>query len=240
MSRRAKPLRQAVERCGARARSRVRRMPRLYASQRHLSGFASAIIRRYANREIMRPVIEMLLRRRLPDVTLRSYWRQTHVYMTPRLALSTLTGPTTRLEDDTAPGSPTGPVCVGRLIETFVRHLTAREVRTESVWVAGGSAFTGEPVSNMSASTSSVTGGQPAQIIYRTQSVRVPDSPKEAGRDVLPARGTKCAPGPLESRPRDSRWARAISDVDIGDLTDKVVQALDRRILAYRERLGRR
>jgi hypothetical protein len=215
----------AMRRRNARVRGGTLRMARAPLCCRSASGFASTVMRRYATWQAVQAFMEMILRRSLPAVILRSFYQQSHVHVAPRFPLTVVTGQVGGADEAVPSGPLTSPPRVHGVIETLVRRLTAREARIEAVPVTGPASL-GEVVTSVSASVAAAAGPMPL-IVYRTPSGGTHGSHIER------------VPGPPRPRPADCPRPKAPSDVDISHLTDKVMQAMDRRIVAYRERTGR-
>ncbi len=233
----ANRLATAVGRARRRVIAGAFRIARLPADRGATSTFALAIMRRYASRQVVQPVIQMILRRNLPAVTLRSSYG--HVHVTPRFALTVVTEQATGPVEAAPSGRLTSRPRAHRLIDTFVQRLIGRKARTDSLPVVGPSVG-GRVVASVSTSMIPALARQVPRIVYRGPSREVSDYAGEAPRVATPSADAERAPWPPRPHPAESPRPSAVPDVDIGHLTDRVVQAIDRRIIAYRERLGRR
>ena len=129
-----------------------------------------------------------------------------------------------------APGPQPLELVVGRLqagrlvetvpVETIVDRLARRGVRVETVGTPR------LPVSQSEGSTAGATRPVP-RIVRRSATVETGDNQSQAAADSSPRHAM--AQGPVRGEP----------PLDLNRLTDQVVQAIDRRIVAQRERLGR-
>ncbi len=191
------------------------------------AGFARAITGRYGRRAAgaARPLGMTLARRWLfLNVVQRRLLRST-VRISPRLFMrpATLRDPTNGRNDT---GAPLAVFHTHRLRllpenELLVRRITGRGRRIEAAEAAHGPGFPLE---------------QPVQQVMRRSS-QIPDDRQEGKR----YRTAEWMP-PMDSGRSDSGWGRqppAPAAIDTNRLTDQVIQAIDRRIIAQRERMGR-
>jgi len=179
----------------------------------------------------------MALRRNRLAVTLRSCSLETHVHVEPRFSLTLATGQKARADAGPSEQAFTSSPRVHRIVETIVQRLAARAGRTESV--SPDSTAVGL-ISYVSLSTTVARHGSTPLFVYRTPAVELRERVVEVRRDSPSTPDAHQAQWARPPHRVDSPRPEPVSGVDIGHLTDKVVQALDRRILAHRERLGKR
>jgi hypothetical protein len=228
---------------------------------------AQAIARRYAAVRERRGGAGMVLRRPAAPVTQRPVRHETRVLVAPRLELTLAirreADGLVRIGRPLEPAPRRGRV---RLVgpaagEALVRRLVQRGERgapdsPPPRWEPRRAATTG-------ASMPQVPGGAATPAAARAPTVRavprvVVQSPATAAAPVVP--GDAPAPGRGRGAPPEGGWSppgqpgpgrrevgRAqpgsggapATAVDVARLTDEVVRAIDRRLVAHRERLGR-
>lgn len=224
-----------------------------------VSAMLAAIARRYARWQGRWPHLHPILGHPGRGITLQPAVHRTQLYLAPHLRLTVLarSGP----EGTPSAGRPTrrGPVqerstlsrlagqhpvaapghqplemVVGRLqagrlvgtvpVDTIVNRLVRRGVRVETV---------GTPRPQLPQSEGSMAEAtRPVQrVVRRTAAAMSGDNPPTAAETFAAA-----------SRPRPAMAqvpGHGEPPLDLNRLTDQVVQAIDRRIIAQRERLGR-
>ena len=222
---------------------------------RRASAMLAAIARRYARWLGRWPDLNPSLWHPWRGITLQPVVHRTRLHLAPHLRLTVLgrSGPegapsagrgarrwpvqkraaTSRLAGQPAaatPGDQSLEMVVGRLqagrlvetvpVETMVNRLARRGVRVEAV---------GSPRRHVSQSEGSTAGAtRPVpRIVRRSATVETGDNQSQAAADSSPRHAM--AQGPVRGEP----------PLDLNRLTDQVVQAIDRRIVAQRERLGR-
>jgi len=181
--------------------------------QSRASVFARAIRRRYEGRRVAWPLLALVFTRLHLTVRSCRVYNHTQIHLTPHLEL------------------------------TLVQRLIARGERIEAMGAAGLSVGP-HPGSGQRASPRigegaplRITGAmaQPVSRVVR-RSGSIPVSP-EVAPPMPPVRRFA---SDLGFQTADSgRKTVAFGPTDLNRLTDQVIQAIDRRILAQRERLGR-
>lgn len=205
------------------ARSSSRRLRAMPATQASL--FAEALMRRHAERCAVSQKAEMILSRLLPAARERTLHQHMHLRLSPQLNLTVLNSsgrPETPASGAHAPAlafdaarEPQPPVA------TFIRRFIEREVRLDSVARAEA------PMASAQLKGAAPQAAPLPQSIVRRGAPRA-ETPEQAPRPDAPGQYRAHAPRP-----------EAAPAVDINGLTNQVIQALDRRIIAHRERLGR-
>lgn len=203
------------------------------------AGFARQLIERHGAVHLRLPALDLLL----PPVVASSMVQQ----ITPRLELHVHN----RLVDQRAyeikPGevgqtAPTRPSDTARQVEQLlVHHSTRLEHFTEQLVTRL------ERVEQGSAAALAAQPAEPAGAGTRLRFSPVPMEVAPAPRAQAGAQETEPAPrrGSVEGEPPATSRGRAVNSppaapvVDIRQVTDQVLQALDRRLLAERERMGR-
>jgi len=226
---------------------------------RRVSAMLAAIAQRYARWQGRWPDLQPILGHPWHRITLQPMVHRTQLHLAPQLRLTVLTGPGPEDVSSagraaqrwpvherstashpagqapvTAPGHQPLALVVGRLqagrlvetvpVETIVNRLVRRGVRVETV---------GAPRPQLPQSEGNTAeAARPVPRVVRRSGAM------QAGDEQPPAAGAFAA----TSSPR-----LAIAQVpghgepplDLNHLTDQVVQAIDRRIIAQRERMGR-
>jgi hypothetical protein len=226
------------------------------ARQRAALGIAGALARaigaRYTARSRWAGPAGLIFRRPQPGLTIQQVRHEAHAHFSPRLALTLLawspppvlaavreagTGlqmPVSRLERRLEMHLLQRSVIERtetERSERFTRRFVERGERVESVRQRPGTAAL--PVTRADAPAASLA--QPApRLLYRPPSAATVSEagqapvafPRDAApRQPLPAQRASLAP--------------ELAPADINRLTDQVIQAIDHRIIAQRERLGR-
>lgn len=201
------------------------------------SAFIQAILGRYGLRLERGSPLALVLRQSLPGTLSQSVYHQTRVLAAPRLALTVaswshviLAG----LTNGAVPGQ-SGRDFLKRVeilsAEQLVRHLISREKRIEYL----------------------ATAGMPDTPLRNPRHAVIPD-----GVEKTPGISRRLAPAvakmarrneepAADNRPPAAKTLPVAGDqrsvappaIDLNRLTDQVIQAIDRRIVAQRERLGR-
>jgi hypothetical protein len=179
---------------------------------RNAAGFAQAIVRRYDAWQRYWPSLALIFRQAAPGHIIHSSSYQTHSHLVLRMSLE------------------------------LVQHLFTRGERTNAVAVRDNSVATAAGSSLREPETSKRAPRSPfsseirpvLRVFRRSPAIRT-------AREVVssPAIVESAAPR-ITAHPRDNRSRVAdIPAVEVSRLTDQVIQAIDRRIIAQRERLGR-
>ena len=214
--------------------------PRATTIGMRASAMAQRIQRRHARDEMAARHPEMLLAR-IPVATLQVAYSASHIHWAPRIALTFASaGGSPRV---VSPTRGHGAAAESRRlrVDHVVQRLTARAIRVHSVAVAApardlesGAAAGAAPAMRIDPGPDA---GAPAvpRILRKTQ-LEMPD-PAAAHETPPPTFG-------ITGRAAWSGWpeptsTRPSAAVDLESLTDRVVSALNRRVTAHRERLGR-
>jgi hypothetical protein len=238
--------------------SRIRLAHQLAPHGRALE-FFRAIARRYEGEQVHWPAPSLVLRQPWPGVTLRRISYQTHVYLAPHLTL-TVQGwrrphpPNSQPVAGYSPGGPkprvalrvvTGPI--GEVLEgpfaltavhRLVRRLGARGERNEAgetaaVSGATGSSKTSNAIRNGGNTTLWASLVHPVSRIFRRPAVvTIADGQPTTAERTGAIRDSRSAVARAASH-------ADFQPIDVNRLTDQVIQAIDRRIVAQRERMGR-
>jgi hypothetical protein len=209
--------------------------------------FARALARRYEVGHARHLGMALELRRAAPGVTVQPVHHHTHVQVAPRLVLSLLAWPR-------SPAGATEPAGTARsrppAPELWLPRRTAAGIR-QTITMAADPAPPERLVRRLSARGERIVEVWPDLGAGATTAVR-PSAALPVARVVLrqagrPA-GSDHAPSRPDSSPSTARgWSASTGDapqklpasIDLHRLTDQVVQAIDRRIIANRERMGR-
>jgi hypothetical protein len=198
--------------------------------------FAQAVLRRYGYRLALGQPPGMVVRQPAPPIALYTAYQRTQVQLAPRLALAwwihTVSGgPSVEqlLESRVVLAPPARIVPVQQRLEILLDRLTAREIRLESVAATG-------------VAPSSVKAIAPAEppvprVVRRAAAAATP-SP-HPGPDTLPLPGRPAAQSFSACSPAGAPPPVTLSPGEVNHLTDQVLQVLDHRMIAHRERLGR-
>ena len=218
--------------------------------------FAAALLERYGLRLWGAPGVDRAFRLRMPGVTIQQMWYTTRVHLEPRLALTLLTWqghsseiPAVRLARCEEPQLASRARIAGwepRHAKQMVQRSFARiehiETSTETLFRLG---------------TATQPADTPAPILMQPSAPPVPrifhhalKPPFIAGSPALPEASKfngPDSPGGESSKTltfQPTAPGRASEQLDlkpgeINRLTDRVIEAIDRRITAQRERLGR-
>lgn len=134
-------------------------------------------------------------------------------------------------------------VLPSRLERTIIERLVAREIRHEPPTLAtarsGELPRTGQ-TSSPAATVETAEPPEPSRRVFRRSArMRESDSsPRIAAQNGALLRGS-IAPEPPLTRPGAARKSEPISPHELGRITDHVIDTIDRRITASRERRGR-
>jgi hypothetical protein len=219
------------------------------------AAFAMALLARYQGRQERRWGVDFAFRRRPSSVTLQPVYQRLGLHLAPRLSLTVL-APPRPAEALNAPAAPAR--WVGRIERQVVRepilrppgaavrerlvtHLVTERERVEAGATPGRRRADRDDAGPLVPSRGRFAPMAPPvpRVVQRPAAVTTMDSqsPSAAfaataevqGGDGFGARRPGgSAAGPLEA-----------GAVDVKRLTDQVIQAIDQRIIAQRERLGR-
>jgi hypothetical protein len=194
--------------------------------QNGAGAFVQAIMERYTGWQMRGASLDLVLRQRAPGVTMSPLYHQVQMQVAPRLSLI-VQGETRVLHERSIER-------VERTLrEQLVRDLSARGTRIDAVATPGSltpSGFNNAPAPGTRAN---LPLARPvSRVVRRPVSVFTPDN------RGLPAETPMTLPGRRpavvsQTHPPDP------TPMDVNRLTDQVIQAIDRRIIAQRERLGR-
>jgi hypothetical protein len=212
----------------------------------NVSAFAAAIAGRYGEGPLIAPLLDLTVRLnpRMSPARITSF--DTRVEIAPRLAVTFVNNPPTSRFEET--GAPAGP----GVRPDVVRRLARRRHRVESPATPPATDLRARPAPRP-ASTPRVFGADAPETARHSGS-RQPTLPMilcrptraaavEAGRtENSPSAhppATAGRPKPTRTRVDGSSPQQPVASVDVDQLTDKVIRAIDRRIVAYRERTAR-
>jgi hypothetical protein len=217
-------------------------------------GFAHGVLARYLNQRAQVSGPELALGRLHTRVTIRNTHRRSHTHLAPRLSL-TVSGWKGQSLNRSADGPLTLRLCVEpqrltqaqrpRLadsiktaaIEKLATRLIARGGRVESIQ---GNA----PGNSRRAKAVVIDGAAPARLnasaLAPVERVIRRSKATETERNIS-SRSVEMASAELQGQTKAINPLRQPTDVaiDVNRLTDQVIQAIDRRIVAQRERMGR-
>jgi hypothetical protein len=201
---------------------------------------AVRIRRRHARDELAARHPEMLLAR-IPVATLQVAYSASHIHWAPRIALTFASaGGSPRV---VSPARGHGAAAESRRlrVDHVVQRLTARAIRVFSVAPPARDIEPGAP-----------TGAVPPMRFEPRPEACAPAVPRilRRARFEMPDPATGHEPWPaavgIANRAAWPGWPEPTSStrpappsVDLDQLTDRVVSALNRRVTAHRERLGR-
>lgn len=217
-----------------------------------VSKFACSISRRYEGLHGRQPSVWFVFRQTRPSVMLVRVYQPIQVHLSPRFTLtvpsaSTLRGPAPltfvrQIETQVLRQQIVQSVQEHWQFESFVHRLAAREIRVDSAAAADVAtalikAVSPVPLAAASPASPAVSWvtAQPVARVLRRAAV-TPASESAATPPANSAHATRA-----EAR-RENTWQsspQAPGPVDLNHLTEQVVQAIDRRMIAHRERRGR-
>lgn len=207
----------------------------------NVNAFAAAIARRYGEVPLIAPLLDLTVRQnpRMSPARISSF--DTRVEIAPRLAVTFVSNsPPSRFDENGATGAP----------PDVVRRLARRQHRLESPATPPSADLLVRPAPTLT-SPRRVVGEAPE--IARHAGTRLAALPMILCRQTTAPTVEGSAPenshsaiGPPAARQKPTRThadegsrKQPIASVDVDQLTDKVIRAIDRRIVAYRERTAR-
>jgi hypothetical protein len=211
----------------------------------NVSAFAAAIARRYSEGPLMTPLLDLTVRLnpRTSPAQISSF--NTRVEIAPRLAVTFVNNPPTSRLDETGdrPRSAARP--------EVVRRLASRQHRLESPATQPAVDLRPRPAPTLASTSPAVRTEasekarhrgvhQPALPMILCRRTRAPAVEGGANENSHGANHPQTAgwQRPMQRRSEGAQ-PQAIAGVDVDQLTDKVIRAIDRRIVAYRERTAR-
>jgi hypothetical protein len=172
-------------------------------------------------------------------VRLRAWHRHTHLTIAPRFALAFAPGPRAGQTAEAPPLVATSPP---PRADRVVGRLLMRTIRLESVQSVGRLARPGLAPAPPAGTPPSPRPAMPPvpRILPRARGTDAGDARRAEAQATLP--GAPHAPRQAPGSPAwpASRPPETAPPIDIGRLTDRLVRELGDRVIAYRERLGRR
>jgi hypothetical protein len=199
---------------------------------------ARALAERYGQwRAAPRPA-DLVLRRLPPPVSFRAWHRHTHLTIAPRFALAFAPGPRAGQAAEAPPLVATSPP---PRADRVVGRLLMRTIRLESVQSVGRLARPGLAPAPPAGTPPSPRPAMPPvpRILPRARGTDAGDARRPEAEATLP-RAPHYPQAPSPSTWPASHSPGAAPPIDIGRLTDRLVRELGDRVIAYRERLGRR
>jgi hypothetical protein len=215
--------------------------------------FAHGVLARYLNLQAQVSTPELALGRLHPRITIRNTWRHAHTHLAPRLSLAVL-GWKGQSLNRSAAGPLTLRLCVEpqrltlaqrpRLadpiktaaIEKLATRLIAKGGRVESIQENA-------PGNTRRTKAVVIDGAAPARLnasaLAHVERVVRRSKATETERNIS-SRSVEVASAESRGQTKAVNPWRQPTDVaiDVNRLTDKVIQAIDRRIVAQRERMG--
>jgi hypothetical protein len=197
---------------------------------------ARALAERYGRLRAAPRLADLVLRRIRPLVRVQAWHRHTRVLIAPRVTFAVAAAARAATAGTPPAGAPAAPPGA-RIVE----RLFTRTTRVESVQRAARPPLAGAPFERPAAPVPAAPpGAVPAtRILARARPAegpgRRPDEPR-AESGGMPRPGE---PSPATSD-RPGAPSPAMPPLDVARLTDRVARELGQRVLAYRERLGRR
>jgi hypothetical protein len=224
------------------------KLTRQASAQGMADAFAAAIRHRYQRRQVFLPTLERVFGRTRPVVTVRPAYHRAQTLWAPRLMLTVqnwqhfLMPYMARREWVQLIRQSSSRIVEPIYTERLVQRLVIRVERIEAAFTAGAQVAS-------SGSSQIDSAGRDKGKALRTP---VPAAPpiaravrRSTGRAAAPEAASAVSdrrPAPFTSGFQDAGNAqRGLSrePVDINRLTDQIIQTIDRRIIAQRERLGR-
>jgi hypothetical protein len=229
---------------------RPRRFPRNLRGE-NTERFAQAIIARHSGGVGFGPLVELVLRRRAARVLSQTTAHSAlNVHVSPLLTLNFASNravhfATTRSERfmKTEVQRVALPP---RLERTIIERLVAREIRHEPPTLAAARSGelprhgqTSSPAAPLERTAESAVPPEPSRRVFRRSvPIHLSDSsPRTAAQNGALLRGP-IAPEPPLTRPSLARKPEPISPHELSRITDHVIDTIDRRITASRERRG--
>jgi hypothetical protein len=228
---------------------RPRRFP-LRLRGENAERFAETIIARHSGGVGFGPLVELVLRRRAARVLNQTTAHSSlNVHVSPLLTLNfasnrALHFATTRSERFMK--TEVQRVVLPSLERTIIERLVAREIRQEPPTLAA--ARSGEPPRNgqtisraapVEQTVETAEPPAPSRRVFRRRApMRESDSsPRTAAQNGALLRGSMASEPPL-TKPSAARKPEPISPHELNRITDHVIDTIDRRITASRERRG--
>ena len=212
--------------------------------------FTQAIMQRYARRPWLWQALNLIFRQLRSLVTLENVHHHAHTHLAPRLALTMLRWPTqseslSRERDAFIPAlqraiaNTAGPAASSCLInrENLVYNVSARYQRvteSEQVMLVHQSRQIKDTATEVDVPARfELPAMETVPRVFRRAKATVnePEASTRAGRGFRVT--------PKEDKPSTKLSNPPAAAIDVNHLTDQVIQAIDQRILAQRERLGR-
>jgi hypothetical protein len=183
-------------------------------------------------------------------IAVHAYHRH-HVQVAPRFSLTMRTAPTPTgaqphrlLETRVVQQPGAGFIQEHWRVEKLVQRLVARELRIDSMVTTGTAARPGETVapplveSAYEVRPQAEPAARPIQRIVRRATVEAIPYTQAAGSD-LPAPVRSQAQPPPGWTAVSAAPAPTLSGAEVKRVADQVLQVIDRRVTAHRERMGR-
>jgi hypothetical protein len=207
--------------------------------------FARAIVRRYGEGPLMAPLLDMIVRLNPRRAQVRISRFDTQMLIAPRIGIT--------LRNDPQPsavraGSPDG----SGLRSEVVRRLTDRHRRLDATItgeapdpgparasVIVSAAGTRLPVADVGRHSGASPAPLPMTVCRPTIAAAVETGGSEPRHPGARPPQTSERPTAALARAGESSRAGAFGSANVEQLTDKVIRAIDRRIVAYRERTAR-
>jgi hypothetical protein len=196
------------------------------AMQSRAGAFVQALISHYNGWQTHWPTVDLVLRQKPSGITMSPIYHQVQMQVAPRLSL------TIRGETHVRHQRSIGHV-ERTLREQLVHYLGTRGTRIDVVATQGSLTASGVKNAPSPRTSAEVMLARPVSRV-----VRRPIAEPAITNHRLTAETATTLPG---RRPGVASRANppAPPPIDMNRLTDQVIQAIDRRIIAQRERLGR-
>jgi hypothetical protein len=211
---------------GLRVSSGGARLAHQAAMHSGVSAFVQAIMERYTGWQTHWPSLDLVLRQNPSGMTMAPIYHQVQMQVVPRLNLT--------IQGETLIRHQQSIERVERTLRAqLVQSLSTRGTRIEAVATQGGltaNGFNNTPSPGMGAA---LPLARPiSKAVRRPVAEPAPDNRRLAADISMTLPGRR----PIVAGRTDPPAPAAI---DMNRLTDQVIQAIDRRIIAQRERLGR-
>jgi len=215
--------------------------------------FAHGVLARYLNLQAQVSAPELAFGRLHPRVTIQNTWRHAHTHLAQRLSLTVLGWRGKSLKTSAA-----GPMTLGRWVEQHrlnhaqrlrlaVSIKTATIERLATRLIARGERVEGvqedTPGNSRRAKAVVIDGAAPARLsasaLAPVEKVVRRSKAAETERKIS-SRSVEVASAEPRGQTKAINPGRQPTGVtiDVNRLTDQVIQAIDRRIIAQRERMG--
>jgi hypothetical protein len=202
------------------------RLAQQSAMQSGADAFVQALMERYNGWQTHWSSLDLVLRQKPSGITMSPIYHQVQMHVAPRLNL-TIRGETHILHQRSIER-------VGRTLrEQLVHYLSARGTRIDAVATQGNMTASGFNNALSPGTRADLPLARPIlRVMRRPVTELAPENPGAPVETPMTLSGRRPAVVSRTNPP-------APALIDVHRLTDQVIQAIDRRIIAQRERLGR-